>query len=298
MTQNQGLQETNIVPREPLWWVLASTSYNRRGQLHLGNMRSGTVHEKNADVAYTFARFVLDDLPDPGSFAGLGNQCVYLFCGRAAWMQCWCEHDHETDEHAKEIARRRHEFWSTVGEHIVYGIWKAFNVNDMSDMCANMESSLQSSVEHLGCLIIYWKGWGHEPAPDLCVRYVTFWPTCLSPRILEHAGLKKYAMISAAIVSFIQLLATAVQCSGKGSTGSTPRSRSCQTEASWGCLRNASEMRFVFGYVWRRGRTCWIALRKLRVQRLLSILGCNTRFDSNKKSNDSLDSAFCVDLFF
>lgn len=59
-----------------------------------------------------------------------------------------------------------------------------------------------------------------------------FLPTCLSPRILEHAGLKKYAMISAAIVSFIQLLATAVQCSGKGSTGSTPRSRSCQTEAS------------------------------------------------------------------
>ena len=124
--------------------------------------------------SYTFARFVLDDLPDPGSFAGLGNQCVYLFCGRAAWMQCWCEHDHETDEHAKENTRRRHEFWSTVGEHIVYGIWKAFNVNDMSDMCANMESSLQSRVEHFGCLIIYWKGWGHEPAPDLCVRYVTF----------------------------------------------------------------------------------------------------------------------------
>lgn len=63
-------------------------------------------------------------------------------------------------------------YW--VGEHIVYGIWKAFNVNDMFDMCANMLSSLQSRVEHLGCLIIYWKGWGHEPAPDLCVRYVTF----------------------------------------------------------------------------------------------------------------------------
>lgn len=44
-------------------------------------------------------------------------------------------------------------YW--VGEHIVYGIWKAFNVNDMFDMCANMLSSLQSRVEHLGCLIIY-----------------------------------------------------------------------------------------------------------------------------------------------
>ncbi len=31
---------------------------------------------------------------------------------------------------------------------------------------------------------IYWKGWGHEPTPDLCVRYFTFVRfSCFCPRV-------------------------------------------------------------------------------------------------------------------
>ena len=67
-------------------------------------------------------------------------------------------------------------------ERIAYGrlsTWK---------MCANMLSSLQARVEHVGCLTIYWKGWGHEPTPDLCrVRYFTFVRlvrfSCFCPRV-------------------------------------------------------------------------------------------------------------------